>query len=558
MSGGSEYLFAFVVMLGVLVFVHELGHFLVAKLFGVRVLKFSLGFGPAVGFGRFRMRWVRGHTEYVVAAIPLGGFVKMLGETGDEEEDFIAKAHPNETLTGKPLWQKLAVVLAGPVMNLVFPVLVYTLLLGIGIPKPDSTLGAVEPGSPGVIAGLLPGDRITSLNGEPVQWWKGVATTILSHPDSVLDTVYERDGVSYDTQIHVGERSSFDEFGTVKAQGWAGLEHSRLLAMVALPGVDAPAHVGGLQSGDIVETVAGEPVDDWYGFETAIARQGVGGLVEVTVARGAADAREMLALELPALGSVSALGTIPASVLVASVSPDSPAQRSGLEPGDIVLAVDGEPMGTFAAFSNRVRTSEGQSLDLRVSRQGETFDLDVTPELAALDNGLSTEDVYLVGISVQSTTLPGTMGVEQSLNPVVSVRRATEMTFDLCVIMVRGVGKLITGEVSSKHLAGPIGIAQIAGNALKMGWEYYLQVMVFISVNLGILNLLPIPILDGGQALIYSIEGIRRQPMSLRVREAIQQVGLTMLVVIMGLAFWNDISRHWSSVVEWLRSNSGL
>ncbi|MCH2170072.1 RIP metalloprotease RseP [Myxococcota bacterium] len=558
MSGGSSYLFAFVVMLGVLVFVHELGHFLVAKLFGVRVLKFSLGFGPAIGFGRFRMRWIRGHTEYVVAAIPLGGFVKMLGETGDEEEDLVARAHPDETLTGKPTWQKLAVVLAGPCMNLIFPVLVYTLLLGVGIPKPDSTLGAVEPGSPGVIAGLLPGDQITFLDGQPVEWWKDVSTTILDNPDRVLDAVYEREGVRHETRIQVGERSSFDEFGTVQSQGWAGLEHSRLLAMVALPSASAPALAGGLRSGDIVKSVAGDPVDDWYGFETAVFGAGVGGVFEVTVDRGDADAQETVSLKLPAMGSVSALGAIPAAVLVASVSPDSPAERAGLETGDIVLSVDGEPMGTFSAFSNQVRTSEGRTLDLRVSRDGNSFDLDVTPELSPLDNGLSTEDAYLVGISVQSTTLPGEMKVDQSLNPMVSIPRATAMTFDLCVTMVRGVGKLITGEVSRKNLAGPIGIAQIAGNALKMGWEYYLQVMVFISVNLGILNLLPIPILDGGQALIYSIEGIRRQPMSLRMREAIQQVGLTMLVFIMALAFWNDISRHWSSVLEWLRSGSGL
>ena len=144
----GSFVFAFVVLLGVLVFVHELGHFLVAKAVGVRVLKFSLGFGPPVGFGRFRMHWTRGHTEYVVAWIPLGGFVKMLGETGEEAEDAVARAHPEETLGAKKLWQKLAIVFAGPAMNLVFPVMVFVFMLGVGIQQPDATIGSVEISSP--------------------------------------------------------------------------------------------------------------------------------------------------------------------------------------------------------------------------------------------------------------------------------------------------------------------------------------------------------------------------------------------------------------------------
>jgi regulator of sigma E protease len=158
----------------------------------------------------------------------------------------------------------------------------------------------------------------------------------------------------------------------------------------------------------------------------------------------------------------------------------------------------------------------------------------------------------------QGTSVPGAWSRDQELNPLVSVPRAVSMTVDRTIVMIRGVGKLVTGEVSSKQIAGPIGIAQIAGNALAHGWETYLNVMILISINLGVLNLLPIPILDGGQALIYSIEGIRRAPLSMRMREVVQQIGLTFLVLLMGLAFWNDLSRQWSTFVEWLRSGSGL
>ena len=553
--GSGSYIFAFVVMLGVLVFVHELGHFLVAKACGVRVLKFSLGFGSPVGFGRFRMAWTRGGTEYVVAWIPLGGFVKMLGESLDATEDDEAAAHPDETLNGKPLWQKLSIVFAGPAMNLAFPVLVFSLMLSVGLQNQDTTIGTVEEGSPAAEAGFLPGDRITQIANEPVTWWRDVASVIREHPGASVEVAFERDGAAGVGRLPVGERSLFNEFGIVEKFGWSGLAHSRLRAMLAIPDPDAAALAAGLRSGDVVTAVNGVDVEDWHGFATAYAAER--GPVSVLVARGVEEDAEEVTLELPARGDVGALGVSPAAVLIEETVEGSPADRAGLQAEDIVLAVDGQHMGSFAAFSNTVKTSGGRTLSLAVSRAGETLQLDVTPELTPLDNGLATEDQYFVGVSVQPTTLVGSMALDRERNPFVSVPRAVGMTVDLTVMMVRGVGKLITGEVSRKNIAGPIGIAQIAGNALAIGWETYLQVMVFISINLGILNLLPIPILDGGQALIYSVEGIRRAPLSLRMREIIQHFGLTVLLLLMGLAFWNDISRHWSTFVDWFRDGTG-
>ena len=548
-------IFAFVVLLGVLIFVHELGHFLVAKAVGVRVLKFSLGFGPAVGFGRFRLHWTRGHTEYVIAWIPLGGFVKMLGETGDEAEDAVALAHPDETLGGKKLWQKLAIVFAGPAMNLVFPVLVFVFMLAVGIQQPNATIGSVELSSPAAAAGLQAGDRIEEIGGEPVIWWEDVVKVLRDHPGASLDIAYERNGEPHNTDLEVGERSSQDEFGSVKMFGWAGLGHARQRAIVAIPDARAPALAAGLRSGDLVKTMDGVEVEDWHAFanEYAVAR----GKVAVQVDRGEPDREEIFDLELPALGSMKALGAIPATVLIASVNEDSPAQRGGLVSGDLVLSVDGENMGSFAAFSNSVKSSEGAALDLLVSRDGRFLHLTVTPELAPLQDGLPG-DQYLVGVLAQGTSLAGSWTRDQELDPLVSIPRAVNMTLERTIVMIRGVGKLVTGEVSSKQIAGPIGIAQIAGKALEHGWETYLNVMILISINLGVLNLLPIPILDGGQALIFSVEGIRRAPLSMRMRELVQQIGLTFLALLMGLAFWNDLSRQWSTFVEWLRGGTGL
>jgi regulator of sigma E protease len=183
----------------------------------------------------------------------------------------------------------------------------------------------------------------------------------------------------------------------------------------------------------------------------------------------------------------------------------------------------------------------------------------IAPELRPVDLGLGIQDSrYLVGITAEAATLPGGVALDRERNPLISFWRSVGMTVDMTRTFLRGLGKLVTGEVSRKQLAGPIGIAEIAGNALQRGWETYLAVMVLISVNLGILNLLPIPILDGGQAVLFTVEGIKRSPLSLRARELLQQAGLTVLVLLMGLAFWNDISRNWSRVVDWLRSGSGL
>ena len=164
------------------------------------------------------------------------------------------------------------------------------------------------------------------------------------------------------------------------------------------------------------------------------------------------------------------------------------------------------------------------------------------------------EEVYLIGITHALATLVGVHRIDRVRNPIIALPRAVEMTVDTTVLFLRGLGKLLTGEVSTDKLAGPIGIAEIARKSLDLGWQAYLSTMILISINLGILNLLPIPILDGGQALIHLVEGVKRSPISLRTRELVQSVGLTFLIMLMGLAFWNDLSRHFSRLLEWLTS----
>ncbi len=550
----SSYAFAFIVMLGVLIFVHELGHFLAAKACGIRVLKFSLGFGSPVGIGRFRMRWVRGPTEYVVGWIPLGGFVKMLGETPDPESAPELAAYPDQTLECKPLWQKLIVIFAGPAMNLLLPVLIYTGILAVGFPQADSVIGEVEAGSPAAAAGLRPNDRVTAIDGEPVQWWGQIVDALSAHTRGELRVQYERDGVSETARVEIEPREELDPFGESVEVGWSGLYHRRPQAMIALADRVLPAYAAGLRTGDVVTAVAGEPVADWYAFAAAYAAAGDSGDVSIALERGREQVEE-LELQVPALGDLANLGVIRANVLIAEVSEDSPAAAVGLRSGDLIERVDGVPAQSFESFANAVRESGGNPLELRISRDGETIDVSVEPALIQTDvTGFGVEvPRYRIGI-VGSNLLAvrGSVGFERVWNPFVALPRATAMTVEITHLFLRGLGKLITGDVPRNQLAGPIGIAEIAGKALERGWMDYLQTLVLISINLGILNLLPIPLLDGGQAIVFIVEGVRNERLSARTREFVQQIGFTMLVLIMGFAFWNDISRNWSRVLDWL------
>jgi regulator of sigma E protease len=550
----SSYLFAFVVMLGVLIFVHELGHFLAAKACGIRVLKFSLGFGPPVGIGRFRMRWVRGHTEYVVSWIPLGGFVKMLGESTEADEQGDVQTNPSEALSSKPLWQKLFVIFAGPAMNLLLPVLLFSVIFAAGLPQANSVIGEVESGSPAAFAGLQPGDRIVAIDGASVEWWKDVDQALSERRDGELTLGYARDGVESTAQIAIEPRGQADVFGDDVTVGWIGVSHRRPLAVVGLADRDAPAYLAGLRSGDQVTAVAGKAVEDWYEFAQAYAESGVVGEISIELKRGVESA-ESVTLSVPALGDIASLGVVRADVLIMDVSEDTPAAQAGILAGDLIRSVNGVPVHSFDTFADLVRVSAGRTLELGLVRDAEEIEVSVMPALVPTDlTGIGVEvPRYRIGIRGNNLlSLAGGTGVNQILNPLVSIPRATLLTIEITQVFMQGLGKLVTGEVPSNQIAGPIGIAEIAGKALERGWMDYLQTLVLISINLGILNLLPIPILDGGQAVVFIIEGVRRAPLSLRTRGFVQQVGVTMLLMIMGLAFWNDISRNWSRVVGWL------
>lgn len=560
-----EFAFAFVMMLGVLITVHEFGHFIVAKWAGVRVLKFSIGFGPAIGIGRFRMRWERGGTEYVIAWFPLGGFVRMLGDTteqfvGDGAEEPEWAGDPDlarQTLPAQPLWKKLAIIFAGPAMNLALPVFVIAGTLAFGVDRPTAIVGSVERGSPAEGAGLLPGDRISAVDGEPVAWWDEVERAVRARPEGSLALTVERaEAAPFEVDFDVVKRTGLDIFRGQDEVGWLGIQHPRQQAIVGVTDAESPAGRAGLRSGDRVVEVAGAEIGDWGGLAAAYAAAS-GDALTLRIERPDLEAEtQTLELTVPVLASLEALGTIPAVVLVAGVSEGMPADEAGIVAGDMIVRVDGEPIGSFFTFQETVFASGGRDLEILVAREGATRTVSVAPRLTTTDVGGTEEDLYLIGIQGENAILAGRMGIDRELNPLVSIPRSAQLTVELTTLFLQGLKRLVSGEISRKNLGGPIEIARQSHMALQRGFQDFLRLLVLISINLGILNLLPIPILDGGQALVYTVEAVKRGPLSLRTREFVQQIGLVFLMMLMGLAFWNDISRHWSTFVDWLRGFS--
>jgi regulator of sigma E protease len=556
LSGAFSWIFAFALLLGVLIAVHELGHFLAAKACGVRVLKFSLGFGSPIGFGRYRMRWERGGTEYVVSWIPLGGFVKMLGEQPGEEDSTEARAAYHETLGAKKTWQKLLIVFAGPAMNLVLPVFVFMGTLWVGIDRPAAIVGTVERGSPAAEAGLRPGDEILTVGDREVGFWVEVEDQIRAQPGGQLDLRVRRDDREFAVGIDVEQRAGLDEFRLVSDVGWVGLHYRRQAAVIGIPESGSPAALSGLRSGDRVLSVAGEPVEDWAGFADGYAGA-ARATVPIRVQKVSGD-DEPRDLEVPALGDVHRLGVIPA-VLIAQVFEDRPAARAGFQAGDLILSVDGEPVGSFTSFAETVRASEGRPLAIGFARDGQAQTTSVAAELQTIEPapGLE-EEAYLIGITTEEVMLSGAAVVERVRNPLVAVPRAVGLTVETTQLFLRGFGKLVTGQISSKNIGGPIEIGRQAHLAMQRGWDNYLRLLILISINLGILNLLPIPVLDDGQAMELMIEGVKRTPLSQRNREVIQKMGVLVLVTLMMFAFWNDVTRHWGRFVDWFRASAGL
>ena len=423
---------AFLLVLGVLIFVHELGHFLVARWYGVRVLTFSLGFGPKI------LKITRGGTEYCVSAVPLGGYVKMAGETTSDER----QGAPDEFLS-KSKWIRFQVYLAGPAMNILLAILVLTVVLSGGAdvakyPTSPPVIGSVAPGSAAEKGGIKPGDLILSVNSQTVKTWDQLQMAVLPKANRQLTLVVERAGIPNTLTVTPSAETKY-ELGTL----------------------------------------------------------GVGPVLRPQVTK---------------------------------VVPGMAAERAGLKPGDVLVSVAGQTTLTRDLIISTIRKAGETPLPFRIERNGETMDIPVTPE------GETGKSV--IGLDFSS-------GEFRRIDPSLpeAFRMSLVQNWENSQAIGRGLKELVTRETQVKSLMGPIAIADLSGAAAKLGWRSLLDLMAMISLNLALLNLMPVPVLDGGQIAILMLEGIARRDMSARAKERIAMVGAALILALMVTVIYNDIVR---------------
>jgi regulator of sigma E protease len=547
--------FYFILLLGGLIFFHELGHFLTARLCGVRVLTFSLGFGPRL----LTWRSKRSGTEYVVSVLPLGGFVKMLG---DDPSEPVPAEERAVSFTTQPLWKRFLIVFAGPFFNLVLPVFIF-FFMAFGQPVYPSTLGMVIEGGPAWQAGLRAGDRIVAIDGDEVSYWWQLQDLISDAADTTLTVEYMRDGTRQTTQVtpKTFERIRYADIGAVDRRGQIRVvRHFLEPIVVTRPG--SAAEQAGLQSWDRVVAVDGKPVKQWADVESAV-RTAAGGRVELTVLReqpwtGPTTAGVDLATWgapqkvtlTPTTTDLGALGLDSAEFYVYSVRPGTPAaDQIGLQRGDKVVSLDGERLASWLFLESQIGERPEQEHTITFERAGETIQRSFTPVVRTEKTEFNT-DMKVIVFGAENHVeygLPEAIDNDAPLS--LAWHNATEETWDKLKLNVLAIAGLFRGNVPLKDLGGPILIYDIAGKTQEAGWEYFFQVMVMLSINLGLLNLLPIPILDGGHLMFFAIEAIKRKPVSMRTRQIATYVGFSFIILLMVLVFKNDLERKWDDIL---------
>lgn len=440
---------SFVLVIGILILIHELGHFFVARWAGVGVERFSIGFGPVL------VRWRGPETEYCLSAIPMGGYVKMMGEENPLEGGAALSFDPTTAFALKPLWKRFLIVFAGPGMNLVLAAVIAAIVLGaVGRPVWPAIVGKVDERGPAAAAGLTSGDVVTAVDGHPIRWWDELERAVTAAEGRPVQITVRRDGTTLTRRL-AAQRTTYQD--------------------------------------------------------------------ALKDARTAWD-----------------IGARPQAIPhITSVAPNSPAAAAGLKAGDVVIAVAGQRVYSADELLQAIRARPRQPTTVSVERAGRLLMVTVTPN-AEKEKGLTGETIEVGRIQAG---IASTAQTYQTDHPAAALWHGVEWTGEMTLVTIKGLWKLLIGTIDRSNIGGPIQIASMAGQQAKEGLGPLAMFTAIISVNLAVLNLLPVPMLDGGHLSFFVMEAILGRPLSLKKREAAQQLGFVLLMLLMVYALYNDLVR---------------
>lgn len=530
----------FFILLGLLIFVHELGHFLVAKYFGVRVETFSLGFGHKI------LKFKRGETTYCISWIPLGGYVKMYG---DDPSVQIPEEEKKHSFLHKPVGPRIAVVLAGPLMNLFFAAFLFFVIGLIGEEMASPTVGDVHKDTVAYNAGFRSGDKVLKIGSVVPQSWNQVQKVLQTSTGKNLNIEVQREESKEQVPLQVMPTLGDNEniLSSNKRVGVIEGLHGESQAAIVGVTTDSPAAKAGFKNLDLIVSIDNTPIDFFREIDPTIAAFKAKGLNEVSVkVRSLADEKndkEERTLTLN-IGQPN-LGLTTAELIVYRVKAKSPASEADIQPGDQVTQINKQPVQNWQDVVKIVKAYQADQgpIHLQISRSGQTLSKDITPELTEMMNQKGQEESrYTIGIVSGFIPVPPKATLVKAANIGDALWMGVEKSYEWSGVVVMSFVRLIEGSVSAKNIGGIITIGRAASHSFESGLSQFLKMMAIISINLFLLNLLPVPVLDGGHLVFYTIEAIRGVPVSLRKMEIAQQVGMFLLLALMIFALFNDIT----------------
>jgi regulator of sigma E protease len=540
----------FFLLVGVLVVIHEFGHFVAAKLLDVRVLRFSLG------YGRPLVRVNLGETEYQIAVFPLGGYVRILGVATEDDE----ATEQRRSFASRALWQRLIIVFAGPAANLILAVAIYFSFFAGHTTLPASVIGDVLPSGPAAQAGLLAGDHIVEINGHPVRYWEEVEDAVHHSANTELHLRARRNGKDFERYLTPEQVTIRERSGRASEGGWVGITHAPFVPIVGIIDAESPAGRAGMRTGDLLISIDGATVKNWTDVNVRLSRNPyrtaivflrateVPGVPQVHVLdAGFADLVPTTRID-PQLRRETYTGLQRGEMFVAHVDPGSPADIAGLRPGDLIVTLDDRPVNHWMDLDQRLQAEPDKTFRLtwqRATAAGgfETLSAELTQVLRNELDEFGHSTVRLVfgarndidrGAG-ETVTLEGRVGY--------AISKAVERTGETMSAMVSGFLQIVAGKTPSA-LGGPLTMFHAASVSGHRGWDQFWLLLALISVNLALINLLPVPTLDGGHMLVFAGEAVLRRPLSARERERVQFAGMVVVAVIAVLALRNDVVQY--------------